>query len=150
MSAGGVEAIAALVAAVAALVTVGLVWRQVVVAKRAQQGETLLSLMLALQTTEVVCSTKALYEYRRKGLSGEDLLAHRNEIEPAIRVLETVGVLAKYEFLPRDVLMREWGGMVRDVWSASEGFVKARREKDGQPYLWESLEWLAMWRDDRG
>jgi len=135
--------VAAVVAALVAVATVFFVWRQIVEARRAVQAQALLTLMLSMQTPEVVVARAKLYKLRDDGLSGKDLLAHAAEIEPAIRVLDTVGVFAKRNLLPREALLASWGGMICEVWSASEEFINARRQLHKRPDLWKEFEELA-------
>ena len=135
---------AAVVGVGVSVVALWLMYRQVLEARRTFEGQTFLALTLQIQDERVRAARGRLYELVEGGASGNALLQHAAEIEPALQILDVLATMLDAQMLPRQPLMSNWGGMIARCWQAGEPFVRARRAREGRADLWQGFERLAL------
>ncbi len=136
--------IGALVAGLAALVGIPLIYLQVRETRRAAQGEALLDLLFRLQEDRQLEGRRALYDLiGRDDLSDQELLSLADTIEPTLRLLDLIGVLLEAKAVRREPLAEgDWAPMIARCWQGGKSFVEARRRRESRPSLWKPLERL--------
>lgn len=104
----------------------------------------MLALLQQLQEPDVRQARSRLYEWVERGRwSPEQLYERRIEFESALHTIDMVAVLLREKMLPKEPLMRAWGGMIARCWADGKPYVLWRRHVlDHRPDLWKSLEQL--------
>lgn len=136
--------IGGLVAGLAALIGVPLIYWQVLETRRTAQGEALLDLLLRLQEEKTLVARMVLYGLETKGQqSDEELLSIAADVEPVLRLLDLIAQLIYSKKLSREPFVEgDWAGMIARCWKCSEPFVMARRRRENRPDLWRQLQRL--------
>jgi hypothetical protein len=136
--------IGAVVAGLAALVGIPLIYIQVLETRRTAQGAALLELLLRLQDEENIASRKFLYDLELTGTeTDEELRLLAPKVEPILRTLDNIALLIYSKRLSPDPFTGgDWAFMIARVWSCAEAFVLARRRQEKRPELWKALERL--------
>lgn len=137
----------------------------VLIRQLAAQARQLKSQALQLETQAILLKTQSFFEsYRR--LQTESMRAARQELyklaenntdfelwrqyENNIKAVEKVcqrydyfAKMVRFKALPTDDVLHSWAWQVDKLWRVAKPYVKNRRERLGQGYLWEDFQWLA-------
>jgi hypothetical protein len=61
---------------------------------------------------------------------------------------DIAGLLVMAGIVDRDVIVQHWGQTLKRLYPIMKPLISNRRELSGDPYYWQSLEWLAKQVDD--
>ncbi len=102
----------------------------------------MLQMILEIQAEGPRTARKKLYELTsgRTKVSLADLYRRRNEVEPALHIINSISLMVDEGMIPEKPIMRDWGGLIARCWCASKGLVLVRRAREGRPDLWKPLE----------
>ena len=119
------------------------------VAKATFEGQTLLALVLQLQAPEARAARGVLYDLVEDGGCTPEQMADlrqapnagdRRDAEPAMQILDVLGVMLAAGQLPSEPIFDAWGGMIARCWCASENYVRFRRVREGRPDFWRNYQ----------
>ena len=143
INSASIAAMAAAVAAIAAIIALVFVSKQIRDARRTFQGQTMLQMILEIQDDKGPrAARKILYELTsgRTKISLADLYRRRDEVEPALHVINSIALLVDEGMIPERPIIGDWGGLIARCWCASKGLVTMRRSEEGRPDLWKLFE----------
>jgi hypothetical protein len=82
-------------------------------------------------------------DFMRKYGPGSNLETYASMIQ-AIELFQIVGLYVEQKALDIDIVIRHSGNTVLRLWEKVESFVIRHRENTGDPFHWQSFEYLAQ------
>lgn len=129
-------------------------WRQVRLTRHAGNGANALNIWTILQSERARSARKQLYEaVESKGpfvapVDGNEPMAWGAPAVEAARhvaqLCSVVGAVVKRDYVPRDLIVEEWGAMIVRLWSLAKPVIDMDRQRLGDPTHDSNFEWLAI------
>jgi len=137
------SAISAAVSTVVITFTAVFVWRQLREMTKATMSQSFLGVLELLQSDKAREARSVIFA-PAKGPSnqwrGTDLAA----AERTSHLYNSVGVMVRCGFLPKDLVIRRWHNSLTKSWTILAPLVASYREQRHAPDFWADFEWLAL------